>query len=99
MSTNPPQPWRRSALAWAAVAGLYTVLTLVSLRPIWRVGGDHITNSLGDPVFNLWVLKWGVHQIRLGLPDVWNANIFYPTKGTLTFSDHLLGPAAQLALF
>jgi hypothetical protein len=99
VSANPPKTWRGSALAWAAVAGLYTVLTLVSLRPIWRVGGDHITNSLGDPVFNLWVLKWGVHQIRLGLPDVWNANIFYPTKGTLTFSDHLLGPAAQLALF
>ncbi|HSS75623.1 MAG TPA: hypothetical protein VLV54_02660 [Thermoanaerobaculia bacterium] len=90
--------WRR-ILIWTAIAGLYTALTLVSLRPIWRIGGDHLTNSLSDPLFNLWVLKWGVHQIGLGLPDVWNANIFYPTRGTLALSDHLLGPAAQLALF
>jgi hypothetical protein len=86
-------------LAWAAIAALYTALALVSLRPVWQVGGDHLTNSLSDPLFNLWVLKWGAHQIGLGLPDFWNANIFYPTRGALALSDHLLGPAAQLALF
>jgi hypothetical protein len=79
--------------------GLYTALASLSLRPIWRFGGDHLTNSLSDPLFNLWVLKWGAHQIQLGMPDFWNANIFYPTRGTLAFSDHLLGPAAQLAVF
>ncbi|MBW8875497.1 MAG: hypothetical protein JF614_11090 [Acidobacteria bacterium] len=89
----------RRALAWIGIAGLYTILALISLRPIWQVGGDHLTNSLSDPLFLLWVLKWGVHQIRLGLPDVWNANIFYPTRGALALSDHLLGPAAQLVLF
>ncbi len=89
----------RRGLTWIGIAGLYTALALVSLRPIWRVGGDHLTNSLSDPLFLLWVLKWGVHQIRLGLPDVWNANIFYPTRGALALSDHLLGPAAQLVLF
>ena len=92
-------PRARQVAIWAAVAGLFVAATLVALRPIWQVGGDHLTNSLEDPLFNLWVLKWGVHQIRLGLPDVWNANSFYPTRGTLAFSDHLLGPAAQLALF
>jgi hypothetical protein len=90
--------WRRP-LGWVAITGLYTALATLSLRPIWSFGGDHLTNSLSDPLFNLWVLKWGAHQIQMGLPDVWNANIFYPTKGSLVFSDHLLGPAAQLALF
>lgn len=90
--------WRRP-LTWAAITGLYTALAALSLRPIWSFGGDHLTNSLSDPLFNLWVLKWGAHQIGLGMPDFWNANIFYPTHGTLAFSDHLLGPAAQLALF
>jgi len=90
--------WRR-ALGWAAITGLYTAIATLSLRPIWSFGGDRLTNSLSDPLFNLWVLKWGAHQIQMGLPDVWNANIFYPTRGTLAFSDHLLGPAAQLALF
>lgn len=84
-----------------ALLGLlaYLLLTLVYLRPIWRVGGDHIAPSAGDPVFNLWVLSWGAHQVREGLPDFWNANIFYPTRGALTFSDHLFGPAVQLAAF
>jgi len=78
---------------------LCTALTLVYLRPVWRVWQDHVAPVPEDPVFNLWVLKWGVHQIRLGLPDFWNANIFYPARGALTFSDHLIGPAFQLALF
>ena len=81
------------------MAGLYTALTLIYFWPLPRIWGDHLGPDLGDPLFNLYVLKWGVHQIRLGFPDLWNANIFYPTKGALAFSDHLLGPAAQLTLF
>jgi hypothetical protein len=90
--------WRR-ALPWLALAAVYTAATLAYLWPLPRLWGNHIGPDLGDPLFNLYVLKWGVHQIRLGLPDVWDANIFYPTRGALAFSDHLLGPAAQLALF
>ena len=95
----PPRPRWPRVLPWTAVAGLYIALTLVYFWPLPRLWGDHLGPDLGDPLFNLYVLKWGVHQIRLGLPDLWNANIFYPTKGALAFSDHLLGPAAQLALF
>jgi len=91
-------PWRRT-LPWLALMLLYTALTLVYFWPLPRLGGDHIGPDLGDPLFNLYVLKWGAHQIGLGLPDVWNASIYYPTRGTLTFSDHLLGPAAELFLF
>jgi hypothetical protein len=94
----------RPALVWTAVTCLFTAVTLLYFWPLPRVWGDHIGPDLGDPLFVLWVLKWGVHQIRLGLPNlwngsVWNANIFYPTKGTLAFSEHLLGPAAELFLF
>ncbi len=89
----------RAALPWAALACLFTVVSLVYFWPLPRLGADHIGPDLGDPLFVLWVLKWGAHQIRLGLPDFWNANIFYPTPGALAFSDHLLGPAAELALF
>jgi hypothetical protein len=86
-------------LSWVAIAAGYTLASLVYLRPIWRVGGSRMAQSLTDPVFNLYVLKWGVRQLRLGLPDLWNANVFHPTPGALALSDHLLGPAAQLALF
>ncbi len=94
----------RKSVAWRwtpALLGLlaYLLLTLVYLRPIWRVGGDHIAPDRGDPIFNLWVLSWGAHQARTGFPSFWDANIFHPLRGVLTFSDHLLGPAVQLALF
>jgi len=92
-------PRWRPILIWTALAGFYTALTLIYFWPLPRLWSDHLGPDLGDPLFNLWVLKWGVHQIRLGFPDLWDANIFYPTKGALAFSDHLLGPAAQLWLF
>lgn len=99
---EPPSrraPYLRRVLPWLGLAGLFTSLTLVYFWPLALRWGDHIGPTLGDPLFNLWVLKWGAHQILLGLPDVWDANIFYPTRGALAFSDHLLGPAAQLVLF
>lgn len=95
---GPPKGWRR-ILPWGAVALLYTAVTLVYFWPLPRLFGDHIGPDLGDPLFSLYVLKWGVHQIRLGMPDFWNANLFYPTRGALAFSEHYLGPAVQLALF
>jgi hypothetical protein len=95
--TRESRAWRR-LLPWLAVTLLYTAVTLIYFWPLPRLFGDHLVDR-GDSLFNLWVLKWGVHQIRLGLPDVWDANIFFPTKGTLAYSDHLLGPAAELALF
>jgi hypothetical protein len=98
-TTIPQRPRRQRVLAWAVVASLYTALTLVYFWPLPRLWSDHIGPDLGDPLFNLYVLKWGVHQIRLGFPDLWNANMFYPTQGALAFSDHLLGPAFQLVLF
>src|SRR6185295_14749813 len=85
--------------AWLALALVYTVLTLASFWPLPRLWQDHLGPDHGDPLFNLYVLKWGVHQLRLGLPDVWNANLFHPAKDALAFSDHLLGPAVQLALY
>src|SRR3954465_10768056 len=98
-TTAPDLPAWTRALTWTAVAGLYTALTLVYFWPLPRLWRDHLGPELGDPLFVLYVLKWGVHQIHLGLPDFWNANLFYPTQGALALSEHMLGPAAELALF
>ncbi|MES1242530.1 MAG: hypothetical protein ABUT39_13030 [Acidobacteriota bacterium] len=86
---------------WLILAAtmLYAALALVYLRPVWSVWQDRIAPGTEDSLFNLWVLKWSAHQLRLGLPDLWDANIYWPTRGTLALSDHLLGPALQLVLF
>lgn len=78
---------------------LYTAVTFACFWPLPRLWRDHLGPDFGDPLFVLYVLKWGAHQIGLGLPDFWNANLFYPTRDALAFSEHFLGPAAQLFLF
>jgi hypothetical protein len=77
----------------------YLALTLVFLRPAAFVFGSHIAPDPGDPLFNMFVLKWGVHEMRTGMHGFWDAPIFFPLHHATTFSDHLLGPAAVAALF
>lgn len=81
-------------LQHALAALAYLGLSLFYLRPIWRLYRDHIGPDTGDPWFNLTVLKWGMHQIRLGMPDFWNMPFFFPSRGVTAYSDNLLGPAA-----
>lgn len=88
----------RPLVRGALVAALLTLWALACLRPIWRTFPDHLTPNRGDPLFNLYVLKWSARQVQMGLPDLWNANVFHPAPAALTLSDHLLGPAAVLAL-
>jgi hypothetical protein len=68
----------------------------------------NLTNGLGamqgvgDPFLNLWILGWGM---RAWTSDpsavlsgrVFDANIFHPAEGTLTYSDHFLLQAFALA--
>jgi hypothetical protein len=78
------------------VVGLgFLVATLWFLRPVAQLLATHIVPESGDTLFNLYVLEWGKHQIGLGMPDFWNANLFYPVRGALALSDHLLALAAE----
>ena len=90
------EPAARNLLAAAGVLLFYAALCLLYFRSLAGTLGDRIVGLSGDPVFNLYVLKWSAHQLSIGLPGLWDANFFYPVRGALAFSDHLLGPAAQL---
>jgi len=89
-------------LRHALAALLFVGLSLLYLRPIWRVFGTHIAPDLGDPLFNLVILKWGVHKLSGGLAGFWstfwNAPFYFPARDVTTLSDHLLGPAAFATL-
>ncbi|HVT18524.1 MAG TPA: hypothetical protein VHQ90_20390 [Thermoanaerobaculia bacterium] len=75
----------------------YLVLASFYLQPIWRVFGTHIAPDPFDPVFNLYLLKWGAHQLPHGFQGFWDPPFFYPSRHVLTYSDHLLGPGLALA--
>ena len=85
----------RSALVaeGAVAAALFALLAVGFLWPLPRLLSRHLGPGLGDPLFNLVILKWDMDQLRLGLPDLWNPPFFHPTEGVLALSDHLLGPA------
>lgn len=78
-------------------AGAYVVAAVLLTWPLAARFTTHLgaLEGEGDPFLNLWILGWGM-QSWLGDPAavlggrVFNANIFHPTAGTLTFSDHLL---------
>ena len=82
---------------WTRAAGVYLLAALVITWPLATNFTTHLgaVEGAGDPFLNMWILGWGM-QAWLGDPmsvftgRVFDANIFHPSSGTLTFSDHLL---------
>jgi hypothetical protein len=50
---------------------------------------DHVPD-LGDPLFNVWRVSWVAHQLPRDPLHIFDGNIFYPERRTLTFSDATL---------
>jgi hypothetical protein len=98
-TTAAPRPRIPNLVQHALAALGYLAVSLVYLRPAWRVFRTHIAPDTGDPWFCLTVLEWGIHQFRMGLPDFWNMPFFVPARAVTTYSEHLLGPAALGVLF
>jgi len=61
--------------------------------PIAFKAGSAVTDT-GDPLLNSWILAWDVKKIVSGeITDLFNANIFYPYKKTLAYSEHMFSNA------
>jgi hypothetical protein len=53
--------------------------------------------ELGDPLFSIWRIGWVNHQIVNDPAHLFDANIFYPERLTLTLSDPIILPAFTAA--
>src|SRR5262245_44398880 len=51
----------------------------------------------GDPLLNAWALAWVAHQLPIAPAHIFDANIFYPERRALAFSETLLVPAVAVA--
>jgi hypothetical protein len=68
----------------------YTIITAIIGRDVLTHLGSTIANDLGDPLLTAAILKWNATHVPL--TDAWyQFPIFFPTRDTLTFSEHLLG--------
>ena len=82
---------------WMRAAGLYLVAAVALTWPLATQLTSHLgaLEGAGDPYLNLWILGTGM-KAWLADPGavlsgrVFDANIFHPAPGALTFSDHLL---------
>lgn len=69
---------------------IFIVLSLVLTWPLAR-DMRHVLYSWGDPVFQAWTLAWNWHALTTNPAELFNANVFYPWRNTLAYSDHLFG--------
>jgi hypothetical protein len=75
------------------VFGLYLALTVVMTWPVSvhpsgvRMGGG------ADPSLYVWTIGWGAHALTHAPWAAFDANIFFPFKHTLAYSENLLGSA------
>lgn len=83
---------RRTA---ALVLIFFTALTVLHLFPLSLRPLDMVHDP-GDPLLNAWILSWVGHQAFRNPFALFDANIFYPHRNTLAFSEHML-PLALVA--
>lgn len=96
-SHMPSLAWRRSAapLVYAALA-LWLHRHLV-VAPSTRVYDQWVIGH--DSLLHVWALAWGQHALWTDPAHVFDGPIFFPHRGALLFSDHLLGLSLLLAPF
>jgi hypothetical protein len=90
---------RRAALMAVGVLGLYAALTLVMTYPQVTVIDRGVSVDIGDPLLSTWRLAWIAHQLPRDPLHLFDANIFYPERYTLAYSDSMLVPALTAAPF
>ncbi|RPH87196.1 MAG: hypothetical protein EHM75_06145 [Desulfobacteraceae bacterium] len=73
---------------------LYSCLTLIMTYPAVLRLKVAIIGDYVDSFLNTWIIAWGIRKITRGeWSSLFDANIFFPYKNTLAYSEHLLGVA------
>jgi len=80
----------------AAVIALFLLLTALQLLPLSFHPGDALSDRY-DCLLNTWIISWVQFRIFSDPLKMFDANIFYPAKNTLSFSEHLF-PQAMISL-
>jgi hypothetical protein len=79
-----------------ATLALFVALAILHTWPLAAAPARYWRNT-GDYKLNTWTLAWIAHQLPRDPAGLFHANIFYPERWTLAFSEHLL-PQAVFAV-
>src|ERR1700694_5560084 len=72
----------------------YAAWSLVATYPLALAPADQIENW-GDPLLNVWISAWDVHQLGHDPFHLFDAPIFYPAHNALALSELLLAQAIE----
>jgi hypothetical protein len=88
--TNDPSPRPGAGWRWHLALGLgFTALALVITWPLGSPAA-RLVPDMDDAFFNIWRLSWVAHQLVHQPAALFDANIFYPARHTLAYSDAML---------
>ena len=82
------------------VAALLVLFAGLAVLETWPMASDpgHLSrNDNGDTVLNEWALAWVAHQAVTNPLHLFDANIFYPERFTLAYSESMIVQAAMAA--
>jgi hypothetical protein len=80
-----------------AVLALFFAMAIVQTWPLARDPVHLSRNDNSDTVLNEWALAWVAHQAVRDPLHLFDANIFYPERFTLAFSESMIVQAATAA--
>ena len=90
-------PLHRARIGRAGAAGfaagalaLFVLLTVAHTWPLASAPATWSRNDAADTILHEWILAWVPHQLWNDPLRLFDANIFYPERYTLAYSDPLL---------
>lgn len=79
----------RSSVRYLALTAASIAIAILMTWPLGRVT-DVVIPASDDVHFSIWRLAWVSHQLPADPRHLFDANIFYPARGTLALSDAML---------
>jgi hypothetical protein len=79
------------------VAFSFVVLTLAFAWPLPVQMGTHLLGRGSDPELLMWAIGWDAHAFLHQPLSIFDANIFYPSRYALAYSENMIGSALLVA--
>ena len=75
---------------WCAALAVFTLLAVVHTWPLASNPAHLSRNDNGDALLNTWAIAWVAHQLPRDPTHLFDANIFYPERLTLAYSEAMI---------